>query len=120
MRVRAIRGATQLRADEEGEMAAAVTELLTEIFAKNGLKKEDMVSILFTATEDLICDFPAAAARQLDLGDIPLICAREIPVGGALPRVVRVMVHTYSERSHAEIKHIYMRGAEVLRRDIAQ
>ena len=118
--MRAIRGATQLRADDLDEMAEAVTELLGEIFSKNALKKEDMVSILFTATEDLICDFPAAAARQLDLGDIPLICAREIPVVGALPRVVRVMVHAYSERSHEEIKHIYTRGAEVLRRDIAQ
>ena len=120
MRVRAIRGATQLRADNPDEMAEAVTELLREIFSKNALLKEDLVSILFTATEDLICDFPAAAARQLDLGDIPLICAREIPVSEALPRVVRVMVHAYSESTHTEIKHIYLRGAEVLRRDIAQ
>jgi chorismate mutase len=109
MRVRAIRGATQLREDNLEEMAQAVTELLREIFSKNALMKED-----------LLCDFPAAAARQLDLGDIPLICAREIPVVGALPKVVRVMVHAYSERSHAEMKHIYTRGAEVLRRDIAQ
>ena len=120
MRVRAIRGATQLRADDPDEMAEAVTELLREIFSKNALLKEDLVSILFTATEDLICDFPAAAARQMDLGDIPLICAREIPVLGALPMVVRVLVHSYSERSHTEIKHIYIRGADVLRRDIAQ
>ncbi len=120
MRVRAIRGATQLVADEPLEMASAVTELLSEIFEKNTLAKVDLVSILFTATEDLICDFPAAAARKLDLGDIPLICAREIPVPGALPRVVRVMVHAYSEKEHSEIRHIYMRGAEALRRDIAQ
>ncbi len=120
MRVRAIRGATQLLADEPLEMASAVTELLSEIFEKNTLAKVDLVSILFTATEDLICDFPAAAARKLDLGDIPLICAREIPVPGALPRVVRVMVHAYSEKEHSEIRHIYMRGAEALRRDIAQ
>jgi chorismate mutase len=119
MRVRAIRGATQLREDNLEEMAQAVTELLREIFSKNALMKEDLISIFFTATEDLLCDFPAAA-RQLDLGDIPLICAREIPVVGALPKVVRVMVHAYSERSHAEMKHIYTRGAEVLRRDIAQ
>jgi len=120
MRVRAIRGATQLRADEPGEMAAAVTELLAELFEKNGLAKADLISILFTSTEDLVCDFPAAAARKLDLGDIPLMCAREIPVAGSLPLVVRVMVHAYSERSHGEMKHIYKRGAEVLRRDIAQ
>ena len=120
MRVRAIRGATQLVADDQGEMALAVTELLTEIFEKNALAKVDLVSIFFTSTEDLVCDFPAAAARKLDLGDIPLMCAREIPVLGALPRVVRVMVHAYSGLSHAEIRHIYTRGAEALRRDIAQ
>jgi len=120
MRVRAIRGATQLKADDPEEMASAVTELLAELFEKNGLIKADLISILFTSTEDLVCDFPAAAARKLDLGDIPLMCAREIPVVGSLPFVVRVMVHAYSERSHAEMKHIYKRGAEVLRRDIAQ
>lgn len=120
MRVRAIRGATQLQADEATEMASAVTELLTEIFEKNGLAKVDLISILFTSTEDLVSDFPAAAARRLDLGDIPLMCAQEIPVAGSLPRVVRVMVHAHSELSHAQIRHIYTRGAEALRRDIAQ
>lgn len=120
MRVRAIRGATQLKADDPEEMASAVTELLAELFEKNHLVKADLISILFTSTGDLVCDFPAAAARKLDLGDIPLMCAREIPVVGSLPFVVRVMVHAYSERTHAEMKHIYKRGAEVLRRDIAQ
>ena len=120
MRVRAIRGATQLKADDPEEMASAVTELLAELFEKNDLVKADLISILFTSTGDLVCDFPAAAARKLDLGDIPLMCAREIPVVGSLPFIVRVMVHAYSERTHAEMKHIYKRGAEVLRRDIAQ
>jgi len=120
MRVRAIRGATQLQNDDMSEMSEAVTSLLSEIFEKNQIVKEDLVSILFTATTDLRSDFPAAAARKLDLGDIPLICAQEIPVIGSLPRVVRVMVHAYSELSHAQIKHVYTRGAEVLRRDIAQ
>ena len=120
MKVRAIRGATQLSEDDSAQMAEAVTELLKELFEKNDLDKEDLISILFTSTGDLRSDFPAAAARTLDLGDIPLICALEIPVAGSLPRVVRVMVHAHSERYHAEIKHIYKRGAEVLRRDIAQ
>ncbi len=120
MRVRAIRGATQLQQDDPIEMAEAVTELLKEIFEKNSILKEDLISIFFTATEDLISDFPAAAARKLDLGDVPLMCAREIPVVNSLKKVVRVMVHTHSELSHAEIKHVYKRGAEVLRRDIAQ
>lgn len=120
MRVRAIRGATQLPADEANLMAKAVTELLSEIFEKNGLVKEDLISIFFTSTEDLLSDFPAAAARKLDLGDIPLMCAREIPIPGSLPRVVRVMVHAYSALTHSEIRHIYTHGAEALRRDIAQ
>ena len=120
MKVRAIRGATQLSGDHSQEMSEAVTELLSELFEKNGLSKNDLISIFFTSTEDLRCDFPAAAARKLDLGDIPLMCAREIPVEGSLPFVVRVMIHAYSELSHAQIRHIYKRGAEVLRRDIAQ
>jgi chorismate mutase len=120
MRVIAIRGATQLVGDDASEMASAVTELLSEIFTRNGLIKDDLISIFFTSTQDLVSDFPAAAARKLDLGDIPLMCAREIPVVGSLPRVVRVMIHAYSELSHAQVRHLYMRGAEVLRKDIAQ
>ena len=120
MRVVAIRGATQLASDDVAEMADAVTELLREMFERNSLTKDDLVSIFFTSTEDLISDFPAAAARKLDLGDIPLMCAQEIPVTGSLPRVVRVMIHAYSTLKHGEVKHLYMRGAEVLRKDIAQ
>jgi len=120
MRVIALRGATQLKSDSSEEMADAVTELLSALFERNQLVKDDLISIFFTSTEDLVSDFPAAAARRLDLGDIPLMCAREIPVAGSLPRVVRVMIHAYSALKHAEVKHLYMRGAEVLRKDIAQ
>ena len=120
MNVLAFRGATQISADDSMEMKDAVTELLTELFERNGIVKSDLISILFTATPDLTADFPAAAARSLDLGDIPLMCAVEISVQGSLPRVVRVMAHAHSDLSHAQAKHIYKRGAEVLRRDIAQ
>jgi chorismate mutase len=120
MRVRAIRGATQLRHDDPLEMQEAVTELLSAIFAENEISHDDLISIHFTSTTDLVSDFPAKSARSLDLGLIPLICSTEIPVPGSLPRVIRVMVHAYSKRSHAEIVHIYRRGAEVLRRDLAQ
>jgi len=120
MRVIALRGATQLKSDSSDEMAEAVTELLGTLFERNELKHEDLISIFFTSTEDLISDFPAAAARTLELGDVPLMCAREIPVAGSLPRVVRVMVHAYSDLHRASVKHVYMRGAEVLRKDIAQ
>lgn len=119
MKIRAIRGASQLEQDNASEMTEAVTELLTAVFKENGVIKDDLVSILFTATPDLKSEFPAAAARNLDLSDVPLICAAELDVSGALPRTVRVMIHAYSERSRSEIKHIYLRGASVLRPDLA-
>lgn len=120
MAVRAIRGATQLRADDKAEMAEAVVELLETIFERNGITTDDLISIVFTSTDDLRSEFPAAAARSLDLGDVPLICARELDIEGSLPRVVRLMAHVETPRSRAEISHVYLRGAEVLRRDLAQ
>lgn len=120
MKVRAIRGATQLDSDTAAEMRVVVVELLEKIFAENEVAVEDLISILFTVTADLHSDFPAAAARTLPLGQIPLMCFREIDVDGAMPRVVRVMVNLYTHRTHAEIKHIYLRGASALRKDIAQ
>ena len=120
MKVRAIRGATQLAEDTAEAMRDSVVDLLTTLFAENELATEDLISILFTATPDIHSDFPAAAARTLDLGSIPLICAVEIDVAGALPLVVRVLVHAHSLRTHAEIKHIYRGGATALRKDIAQ
>jgi chorismate mutase len=118
--VRAVRGATQLAADDPVEMADAVVELLQQILERNELTVDDLISVLFTATPDLSSEFPAAAARTVGLGDVPLLCAQEIDVVGALPRVVRVMVHAESPRARSEILHIYLRGAEVLRKDLAQ
>ena len=120
MGVRAIRGATCLTRDDASEMTEAVIELLSTILEKNSLTKDDLISVLFTATPDLHCAFPAAAARHLDIGDVPLICAQELDIAGALNRVIRVMVHVETNKPRAEIKHIYLRGAEVLRQDIAQ
>ena len=120
MKVRAIRGATQLSVDTAEEMRVAVVELLEAIFNENEITIDDLISILFTVTPDLHSNFPAAAARTLPLGQIPLMCFQEIDVAGALPRVVRVMVNCYSNRNHGEIKHIYKRGAQSLRKDIAQ
>ncbi len=120
MKVRAFRGATQLTVDDAVEMESAVCELLEEIFSANQISHDDLISILFTVTPDLHSEFPAKTARSLNLGDVPLICALEIDVPAALPRVIRVMVHAYSDREKSEIRHIYRRGAEVLRRDIAQ
>ena len=118
MKVRAIRGATTVVSDDKGEITKSVVELLSEIFAANGVAQSDLISILFTATPDLTSHFPATAARELGLGDTPLICAAELDIKGALPRCIRVMVSTYTNLEKAEIKHIYLREAVVLRKDI--
>ncbi len=120
MAVRAIRGATHLTADDAGEMREAVVELVTTMLERNGIGTDALVSVLFTATPDLVSTFPASAARALAIGDVPLICAQEIDVVGAMPRVVRVMAHVECDLSRAEVTHVYLRGAEVLRADLAQ
>lgn len=118
--IRALRGATQLTADDPEEMTDAVVELMTELLARNGLGTGALVSVIFTSTPDLRAAFPAAAARTLGIGDVPLICAQELDVVGALPRVVRLMAHVELDRPRDEIVHVYLRGAEVLRQDLAQ
>ncbi len=120
MRLRGVRGATRLSADDPAEMTDAVVELLGAILERNGLTTDDVVSVILTSTPDLRCAFPAAAAREAGFGDVPLMCAQEIDVTGALDRVVRVMAHVETDRTRAEVQHVYLRGAEVLRRDIAQ
>ena len=117
---RAIRGATCLQQDDAQEMAEAVTELLSEILARNEVGLENLVSIFFTATPDLHSAFPAAAARGIGLADVPLMCAQELEVVGAMQKVIRVMLHVQTSSPRSEIKHVYLRGAEALRKDIAQ
>jgi len=117
---RAIRGATHLAANDKAEMFDAVQELLRAMYERNGLTHDDLISVLFTATPDLTAAFPAAAGRELGMGDIPLICAQEIDVPGAMPRVVRVLMHIESDKPRGEISHVYQRGAEALRQDLAQ
>jgi chorismate mutase len=116
--VRAFRGATQLAEDTPAQMASAVTELLGEIMSQNGLEDGDLISVLFTATQDLVSDFPATGARSMGFGDVPLMCAAEIAVVGSLPRCVRVMLHARTTRERGDVKHIYLRGASVLRKDL--
>ena len=120
MGIKAIRGATCLQADTADEMADAVTELLTEMMSRNALTTDDQISVLFTATPDIHSAFPASFARNIGLTDVPLICAQELDITGALNLVIRVMVHTQTDAARSEIKHVYLRGAEVLRQDIAQ
>lgn len=116
--LRAFRGATQLTADNSEEMRGAVIELLEKTLQENSLSSEDLISILLTATPDLKCEFPAVGVRIFGLTDVPLICAQEIDVAGALPLTIRMLIHAESELSRAQIKHQYLRGAQVLRPDL--
>ncbi len=118
MSVRAIRGATQVDVDERAEVLAASAELVTMVLERNALDPEDVISIVFTATPDLTSEFPAYAARQLGLTDVPLLCASEIAVPGAMPRVLRLLAHVDTDRPRSEIRHVYLRGAAALRTDL--
>jgi chorismate mutase len=118
--VRAVRGAVQLEQDEAAHMHERVCELITEVLRRNDLEPDDLISVWFTATPDLHSDFPAAAARKLGIVDVPLICARELDVVGAMPRVVRVMAHIETELTKSAITHVYLGAAAALRKDIAQ
>lgn len=118
--VRAIRGATQLDTDDRDHLFERTAELVREVLAANGVTSDDLISIFFTCTPDLTSDFPAAAAREMGMGDVPLMCAVEIDVAAALPRVVRLMAHAHLDRPRQAVRHVYLHGATVLRRDLAQ
>jgi chorismate mutase len=116
--VRAVRGATQLEVDEREHLLERVAELITAVLEGNDLSTDDLISVLFTVTPDLSSEFPAVAGRQVGLVDVPLICAQEIDVPGALPRVVRMMLHTETPRSREQVQHVYLHGAVALRPDL--
>ena len=120
MPVRAIRGAVQVDADEREAILEGTTDLVSEVMTRNDLVPDDVISVLFTVTPDLTSEFPALAARKIGFQDVPLLCATEIPVPSALPRVVRLLMHVDTDRSRPEIQHVYLRGAAALRLDIAQ
>ena len=120
MAVRAIRGAVQLDADEREHMLTSVAELVGAVLERNSLAVDDLISIVFTATPDLHCEFPAVGARDIGITDVPLLCAQEIEVAGAMPRVIRILAHAETDLTKAEVSHVYLRGAVALRKDIAQ
>ncbi|HEY0543426.1 MAG TPA: chorismate mutase [Actinoallomurus sp.] len=120
MAVLAVRGATQVDADDRDQILEATAELVTEVMSRNALTTDDVISVIFTATPDLTAEFPALAARKLGFHDVPLLCASEIDVPHALPRVIRLMAHVQDDRPRSDIQHVYLRGATALRIDIAQ
>ena len=117
MKLRALRGATTVDANEADAILSATEELMREVMERNSLEPDQMVSCIFTCTNDLDAEFPAVAARRLGLSSVPLLCAREIDVPGALPRVIRLLLHCYPDPD-SEPRHVYLREAESLRRDL--
>ena len=119
MSTRGIRGATTVLADEPELILQATRELLEAILKENlGMTPEDVGSAIFTVTDDLASTFPAQAARQMGWSMVPMMCAREIPVPGSLPKVIRVLVHWNTETPQSGVKHVYLRGAVKLRPDL--
>ncbi|MFZ6002658.1 MAG: chorismate mutase [Actinomycetota bacterium] len=116
--LRALRGATTVDVDEEGHVHERVITLLEEMCQRNDVHHDDIVSILFTATDDIHSTFPAGGARKMGLGDVPLICARELDVVGGTERCIRVLMHLTTERSRADMRHVYLEGAVGLRDDL--
>ena len=120
MAVRAVRGATQLDSDDREHMLDRVAEMVLDVMASNDLTVDDFISVIFTATSDLVSEFPAYAARQLGFGDVPLICARELEIAGSLPRVVRMLAHVETDLPRADVTHCYLHGATTLRKDLTR
>lgn len=120
MKLRAIRGAITCDENTKAEIDAKTARLVEEILARNEVEHDALVSVLFTATADLTAEFPAAAARAIGLGDVPLLCAQELSIDHGMARVVRVLVHCYTEKSRDELHHVYLEGARALRDDLPE
>ncbi len=119
MAVRGVRGATSVESDDPALIRHAARELIEEILRRNQITDfDDVISAVFTTTEDLVSAFPAEAARALGMNQVPLLCAREIPVLGSMPRCIRILLHVNSDRSPKEIEHVYLRDAQNLRPDL--
>jgi chorismate mutase len=116
--VRALRGATTVPDDTVADVTERVQALVTAMLERNGVAKEDLISVLFTATDDIHSMFPATAARAIGLGDVPLICARELDVVGGAALCIRVLMHLSTDLPRAELHHVYLEGARGLRDDL--
>ena len=117
MRLFALRGAISVPRNDAADILASTQELIEALVARNRLRPEDVVSAIFTSTEDLNAEFPAVAARQMGWNRVPLLCAREVRVPGSLPHVIRVLLHYYASEDHTP-EHVYLGEAQKLREDL--
>jgi monofunctional chorismate mutase, gram positive type, clade 1 len=120
VRLLALRGAITCDENTKSEIDAKTQRLVREMLERNALDHDDIVSMIFTATDDLTAEFPATAARALGLGDVPLICARELAIDHGKPRCIRVLMHLQLERDRATLHHVYLDGARTLRDDLPE
>jgi chorismate mutase len=118
--VRALRGATTVAADTAEQINERVAELVSEMLGRNSVMHEDLISMFFTATKDLTSIFPAAAARAVGMGDVPLLCAQELDIDGGTPRCIRILLHLESEKPRVALHHVYLHGAAGLRDDLPE
>jgi chorismate mutase len=118
MAIHAIRGATQIDADDRDQILDAIAELVGAVLERNGLTTADLVSVIFTATPDITAEFPAYAARRAGITDVPMLSATEIDVPGAMPRVLRLLAHVETPLHRDQLRHVYLRGAAALRTDL--
>ncbi len=120
MKLLALRGATTCDEDSKAEIDGKTQALVTRMLERNGISNDALVSIFFTATDDLHAEFPAAGARALGLGDVPLMCARELDIHHGMARCIRIMMHFYGEMERTDLHHVYLEGARALRDDLPE
>ncbi|MFA5889446.1 MAG: chorismate mutase [Actinomycetota bacterium] len=118
--IRGLRGAITLDSDSREQVMDRTSTLIRAMVERNEIESEDIVSVLFTATDDIKSEFPAAAARAIGISQVPLLCAKELSVTDALPLCIRVLMHLYTERSPDQLRHVYLEGARPLRTDLPQ
>lgn len=116
--MRAIRGAITIEEDGREQVTKRTQELIAKILEVNDIATDDIISVIFTATDDIKSMFPAAAGREMGLDSVPLLCARELDIEGSLALCIRVLMYVYTTKSSNEIKHVYLEGATVLREDL--
>lgn len=118
--MRALRGATTLEVDERDHVFDRTQELMHALLSRNGLHEDDLISIVFTATDDVHSAYPAEAAREAGITHVPLLCARELEIDGGIARCIRLLVHAYTERSPRDLRHVYLHEARQLRTDLPE